>query len=166
MGCDTYKRLIVKMSTTASEAPTVPTSDDHRNGDWIATDIYVGELFYNCEDAILYTRDLNDNIQILATANNDSNRVVEQVNSSQNISTSSRYIIVDTTSGIVTCTLPSAETTEGMEFTFKRKAGANDMIITSTAGNIDGAATQTYKNINDFVTVVSDGGEWFIIAEQ
>lgn len=52
------------MSTTAGEIPTIPPSDDHRDGSWIATDVYIGEPFFNSADGLLYIRDENDNINV------------------------------------------------------------------------------------------------------
>ncbi len=39
------ERRVVKISSIAGEVPTIPASDDHTDGSWIATDVYVGELF-------------------------------------------------------------------------------------------------------------------------
>lgn len=52
-----YVRRVVKTTTTAGVIPTIPTSDNHKDGSWIATDIYKGELFFNLPDGIMYTRD-------------------------------------------------------------------------------------------------------------
>lgn len=39
-----------------SGLPTIPVSTDHRNGDWIATDIYEGELYMDTDTGQTYTR--------------------------------------------------------------------------------------------------------------
>jgi len=49
-------RIKLKRSTVTGAVPTVPSSNDHTDGTWIATDIYKGELFYNQADSILWTR--------------------------------------------------------------------------------------------------------------
>jgi hypothetical protein len=49
-------RIKLKRSTVNSTVPTVPSSNDHTDGTWIATDIYKGELFYNQADGVLWTR--------------------------------------------------------------------------------------------------------------
>jgi hypothetical protein len=49
-------RIKIKRSTVNSTVPTVPSSSDHTDGTWIATDIYKGELFYNQADGVLWTR--------------------------------------------------------------------------------------------------------------
>jgi hypothetical protein len=49
-------RIKLKRSTVTATVPTVPSSNDHTDGTWIATDIYKGELFYNQADGVLWTR--------------------------------------------------------------------------------------------------------------
>ena len=53
MSCDKYYRMIIKR---ASGLPTVPASADHRDGSWILTDIYEGELYQDTDTGIVYTR--------------------------------------------------------------------------------------------------------------
>lgn len=52
-------RIKIKRSTVTGTAPTVPSSNDHTDGTWIATDIYKGELFFNQADGVLWSRDDN-----------------------------------------------------------------------------------------------------------
>ena len=52
-------RIKLKRSTVTGTAPTVPSSNDHTDGTWIATDIYKGELFFNQADGVLWSRDVN-----------------------------------------------------------------------------------------------------------
>lgn len=59
------KRRVEKRSTVAEEKPTIPASNDHTDGSWIATDIYEGELFINLADGIVYTRGTDDKIIII-----------------------------------------------------------------------------------------------------
>ena len=49
-------RIKIKRSTVSSTVPTIPSSNDHTDGSWIATDIYKGELFYNQADDVLWSR--------------------------------------------------------------------------------------------------------------
>ena len=48
--------MILKVSDIEGASATVPTSPDHTDGSWIATDIYEGELFLNTVENILQTR--------------------------------------------------------------------------------------------------------------
>jgi hypothetical protein len=52
-------RIKIKRSTVTATVPTVPSSNDHTDGTWIATDIYKGELFFNQADGVLWSRDDN-----------------------------------------------------------------------------------------------------------
>jgi len=52
MSCDQSARILIKQG---SGVPTIPASTDHRNGDWIATDIYEGELYMDTDTGLVYT---------------------------------------------------------------------------------------------------------------
>ena len=64
-------RIRTKTVTTPGLVATIPPSDNHKDGTWIKTDIYVGELLYNSSDGIIYTRDTFDNIQIVTSNMNN-----------------------------------------------------------------------------------------------
>lgn len=65
-----FYRIVTKMATNGGVVPTIPPTNDHQDGSWLDTDIYVGELFWNSSDALLYTRDNNDNIITLNASSN------------------------------------------------------------------------------------------------
>ena len=50
---DSFSRIVIKQG---AGVPTVPVSADHRNGDWIATDIYEGEFYLDTTNKQLYNR--------------------------------------------------------------------------------------------------------------
>jgi len=50
---DQSARMIIKRG---SGVPTIPVSADHRNGDWIATDIYEGEFYQDTDTGLTYQR--------------------------------------------------------------------------------------------------------------
>jgi hypothetical protein len=50
---DITKRIIIKKG---SGIATVPSSSDHRDGTWLATDIYMGEFYMNTVNGKIYTR--------------------------------------------------------------------------------------------------------------
>jgi len=54
---DIKRRQVIKRSTGVA---TVPVSADHRNGDWIVTDIYEGELMQDITTGLMYTRTGNE----------------------------------------------------------------------------------------------------------
>lgn len=65
MSCDRYARMIIK---TGQGVPTIPASADHRNGDWIDTDIYEGEQYMDTDTGLVYTRWFNDIIVVGSSA--------------------------------------------------------------------------------------------------
>jgi len=77
-------------------------------------------------------------------------------------------IIADATSGAYSVTLPTAVGNAGKKFTVKRvTAAANLITVATVAGNIDGSATYTGLSAqNKYVTVQSDGANYFIIANN
>ena len=56
---DSFSRIIIKQG---AGVPTIPASADHRNGDWIATDIYTGEFYLDTDTGLTYTRNDTDGI--------------------------------------------------------------------------------------------------------
>lgn len=57
-------RLQLKYSTIPGVTPTIPTSNDHTDGTWNPTDIYISELFFNVADNTLFTRSASGIIPI------------------------------------------------------------------------------------------------------
>lgn len=50
------ERIVIKRDNTPGVIPTIPTSNDHTDGSWYSTDIYVGEFFMNIADNKLWWR--------------------------------------------------------------------------------------------------------------
>jgi hypothetical protein len=61
---NTNARFLIKRT---NGLPTIPTTPDHRDGRWIITDIYEGELYMDLDDGKLYTRYGNDIYEISTT---------------------------------------------------------------------------------------------------
>lgn len=51
--------------------PTIPVSSNHQNGDWIATDIYEGEMYLDLDTGLTYTRKGTSIIKAGSTPNED-----------------------------------------------------------------------------------------------
>lgn len=66
---DQSARMIIKRG---SGVPTIPVSADHRNGDWIATDIYEGEFYQDTDTGLVYQR----NGGTIVTASGDSKQLI------------------------------------------------------------------------------------------
>jgi hypothetical protein len=58
MSCsiDQDVRIITKYSTISGVEPTIPLSADHNDGTWLPTDLYVGEIFLNSADDLVWIR--------------------------------------------------------------------------------------------------------------
>lgn len=55
MGCNqnSFQRMIIKQ---ANGIPTVPATDDHQDGSWLVTDLYVGEWYQDLDTGLIYNR--------------------------------------------------------------------------------------------------------------
>lgn len=81
-----FKRMILKVSDIEGASATVPTSPDHTDGSWIATDIYEGELFLNTVDNIIQTRTESGIINLNSANTSDAERVVQNVRFDEQVS--------------------------------------------------------------------------------
>jgi len=77
------------------------------------------------------------------------------------------HVIYTTTAAVTSLTLPTAQTLRGRKITIKDAGGAaaanNITIDTEGAETIDGAATLVINVNYNFVSLYSDGTNWFII---
>jgi hypothetical protein len=78
-------------------------------------------------------------------------------------------ILVDTTAGDVTLTLPimARQPDTLLRLVVKNITGANNTIVNGNGTNIDGVATRTVAGLNGFVEMIYDGvnGQWRVISE-
>ncbi|MCR4315221.1 MAG: hypothetical protein NUW37_02610, partial [Planctomycetes bacterium] len=74
-------------------------------------------------------------------------------------------VVVDTSAGLVSITLPDPSANSGRRYTIKRR-GVNDVFLSvDLSGSIDGYSGGHAIDVDyGFVTLVSDGTEWLIIA--
>ncbi len=63
-----YSRIINHRLSTSGRAFTIPTSNDHTDETWLASDLYVGELGINITDDTIFMRTNNGIIQISASS--------------------------------------------------------------------------------------------------
>lgn len=81
-----------------------------------------------------------------------------------NATASDDVILADATGGVFTVTLRTPVGIAGKVFRLKRlNAGANNVTIATSAGTIDGAATLALITQYQFVSVISDGTNYFTI---
>jgi hypothetical protein len=87
----------------------------------------------------------------------DSLENVRAVSSNYTVTASDDYLLVDTTSGDVTVTLPNA--INGRKLHVVNYAGTNDVIVTSTV-DINGSASDFTVASGNIASVKDVGGEW------
>ena len=73
---DITKRIIVKKG---NGVPTIPPSADHRDGTWIATDIYEGEFYLDLLSNDVYTNSGGVIVNITATSINQASKLSHSV---------------------------------------------------------------------------------------
>lgn len=92
-------------------------------------------------------------------------------NSTTGITFTNTNVFVKATGGAgagITLTLPTAVGMTGQRATVKKiDSGVGTVTIaTTSAQTIDGATTFIMSNINSFVTVESDGTNWYVVAQS
>jgi hypothetical protein len=65
-----------------------------------------------------------------------------------------------------TMTLPSAATTTGREYTIKMVASGSCTVATTSSQNIDASTTYSLSAQWKYVTVVSNGTQWYVVANN
>lgn len=65
------ERILIKRTDVGGAIPTIPSTTDHSDGTWLATDVYVGELMMNTTDNKLWWRSDN-NINLIYSSGNTS----------------------------------------------------------------------------------------------
>lgn len=161
--CDEKKRMVIKQG---SGIATIPVSADHRNGDWISTDIYQGEIYLDTDTGVLYTR---NNTSITMNGSSPCKMYKAIVNQTSTTDPVENYLIVNTI-GTLTWTRvstgyykvtssalftgdqtffyqPSPKNT-GVEIIIKQQSSAEIRIYTYTGGVLtDGLLTSANIHI-------------------
>jgi hypothetical protein len=89
---------------------------------------------------------------------------VQTLTTTQEIKTTRTLYLIDTTSGNVTVTLPTAKEAKGEWIVFKKIVAANTMTIDGNESEtIDGATTQSTTTQWSTLEIVSDGTSWYVI---
>lgn len=106
---------------------------------------------------------LNVELRRVSTSINGAGGVkvaIRRLTSDAAISSTDGEVLVDTTAGAVTATLPFAREYPGMRVTVRRDAGGNNAVVAARSGDtVLGGAT---ANANSGITVTSDGlTKWF-----
>ena len=133
---DKFERRTIKMG---AGVPTIPASTDHRNGDWIATDIYEGELYMDTNTGQTYTRFGST----IITADNKKPYLIWKALITQSGTSAPTLTIVENTLGITA--VPSY-------------VGVGGFLIAGFAGNLIGDI-EIHKNM-----VTGDFADYFSVG--
>lgn len=88
--------------------------------------------------------------------------VIKTVTTAYTCGSFDTFVLVDTTAGDVTVTLPPAPATN-QQIRFKKTVAANNMIISGNGHNIDGAATLSVSVRYTAFILIFYNGEWRIV---
>lgn len=112
-------------------------------------------------DGIVSVGNTLSNTSVLFKANIKFN--ISSVGSNYTVVAKDNYIVATAS---VNITLPNAIGNTGSIKTIKRSTSAGLVTVNTTAGQtIDGSSTYNLSNNNDFITVISDGANWQIVAK-
>jgi hypothetical protein len=91
---------------------------------------------------------------------------ITTVGGSTTLTSSNSVVLVNT--GTATITLPGAAFAPGRQYTVKKISATAGTITVDGAGSetIDGALTHALTALNEYVTIVSNGTGWFIVADN
>jgi len=160
-------RLLMKRSNVPGESPTIPATQDHRDGSWRATDLYEGELFINLADDKVFYRSPSGIKEIVTVA------VQEQALSGYNRQGEGKtWVPFVDLAGNITWTLEDVDET-------KPPLNSN---ITGPSGNDGSPGTVmsfkgeyavhppdpqngwSYRNTTDKKTYIYDNNAWLVMS--
>jgi hypothetical protein len=136
MSCEnTNARLQIKYSTLTGQVPSIPSTNDHNDGTWNPTDIYIGEYFLNAYDDLLWVRTLNGILPISGTGGTGS--FIGDFVSKANGGTYSNGVFAPTFSAFgITSTTISATSIDANTF------GSTGSVYYGDGSNLTGVTTQ------------------------
>lgn len=89
---------------------------------------------------------------------------VRSVSATDNVLESDAFLLVDTTSGSVTLTLPAAAYMRGRLVCVKKLVAANTVTVDGSGSEtIDGSATLAWTTAYQTYTLLCDGSTWHIV---
>lgn len=130
MSCDERKRMVIKQNAGVA---TVPASADHRNGDWISTDIYEGEFKLDTDTGLIYSRSSSG----ITTVSGNSLSIKRTLTSAE-IKTGQSVpvqIIANNTAGIALEVISASWRFNWGTVQFDASFGTDMRLVIDTAGN-------------------------------
>jgi len=145
------------------EAPTADIGNLHTDGLYVGENTTVGNNLYVQGSLNVGTGGALINGDVSVQGNLFAHASITTVTSSTTLVPAQSGIVLVNNAAVTTITLPNAASSTGLTFTIKRLT-ANAVTVASAGGTIDGAATQALAAQYDFITLVSDGANWYIIG--
>lgn len=149
-----YWRLVQKYSTISGITPTIPPSQDHSDGTWSDTDLYIGEFFMNVSDNLLWYRTI-DGIHLVSGATGASGSFVGDYVPTSGGTYSGGVFAPTFSSNTITSALITASAFNGQIF------GSSGSVFYGDGSNLTGIVVGwnggTVSNPVDFVNNVSFG---------
>ncbi|HEY0272478.1 MAG TPA: hypothetical protein VGC22_04785, partial [Chitinophaga sp.] len=123
----------------------------------VGANAVIGTLASNTNQAPNSTLQLNGSLSL----------AIRTMNGGGPLTSSDNTVLVSTTSGAATITLPAAAGIIGRVYTIKKIAGGidNALTITPTGGSIEGGPNYIIYNDFTYVTVQTDGTNWYVIRK-
>jgi len=120
----------------------------------------------NAQKTILVgsTGNANSTVQVSGSLS----MTVSTITSNYTLTAADNTVLANTTSSSITVTLPSPTNIAGRIYTIKKIGTGgidNDLTITPTSGTIDGGANFKIYNDWTYVTLQTDGTNWYIIKK-
>ena len=126
----------------------------------VATDVEAGPLFFRGQDASTVFVSLAPN-----GAGSSAN--IREIAASDTVLLTDGVILADSTGGAVVVTLPPAATATNRIFTIKNIEDTGGVSVdpdgTEQLDRAGAGVATALTNVNDFISVISDGTEWWIV---
>ena len=162
---DETRRIIIKKG---AGVPTIPTSADHRDGSWLATDIYEGEFYLNTVDGYIYTNSNGIITNVSSPSATSSSKLQHQVKLAQNV-TKGQAVYVSGATGTNMLVSKADNTTDAMSSKTMGLVDAtgvtNDIVNIITEGLLSGLNT-TSATIGDAVWLGTSGNLLYGLANK
>ena len=162
---DETRRIIIKKG---AGVPTISTSNDHRDGSWLATDIYEGEFYLNTIDGYIYTNSNGIITNVSSPSATSSSKLQHQVKLSENV-TKGQAVYVSGATGTNMLVSKADNTTDAMSSKTMGLVDAtgvtNDIVNIITEGLLTGLNTNS-ATIGDAVWLGTSGNLLYGLANK
>lgn len=128
------------------------------------TKSFQDSVYANTSMKVGGTTPANSTVQIEGSVS----MAIRTITGSGTLTNTDNTVLVNTTSGSITVTLPAPGTIAGRIYTIKKIGTGgidNELTITPSSGTIDGGANYKIYNDYTYVTLQTDGTNWYIIKK-